>query len=44
MYRYRRVGFSKGALDMEAAFVAVVTNWEANEAKTSLLLNEVLKK
>ena len=42
MYQYRRVGFSKGALDMETAFVAVVTNWKANEAKTSLLVNDVL--
>ena len=44
MYRYRKFGFSKGALDMEAAFVAVVTNWKADEAKTSLLVNDVLKK
>ena len=28
---------------MEAAFVAVVTNWKADEAKTSLLVNDVLK-
>lgn len=42
MYRYRKVDFSKGALDMEAAFVAVVTNWKADEAKTSLLVNDVL--
>jgi len=28
---------------MEAAFVAVVTNWKADEAKTSLLVNDVLE-
>jgi len=39
-----RVVLSKGALDMEAAFVAVVTNWKVDEAKTSLLVNDVLKR